>query len=143
MAEFTYNPVQTVDPNGPVLFNNSIPCNRGYILHSNESGLVTLRGAVNNPYACYARYNCTFTGNIAIPEGGTVGEISVALAQSGEAIQTSRARLTPAAVDEYGNVTCTKEILVARGCCPDVSVENLSGQAINVQNATLRISRVA
>lgn len=143
MAEFTYNPIQVVETNAPVLLNNSNPCNRGYILHDNETGLVTLRGIVNNPCAPFARYRATFVANIAIPEGGTVGEISVALAQNGEPIQTSRARVTPAAVDQYFNVTCTKEITVVRGCCPDISVENISGQSINVQNANFVVSRIA
>lgn len=143
MAEFTYNPIQLVEADQTVILNNSITCNRGYILHRNESGLVTLRGIVNNPYSCFARYQCTFNGNIAVPEGGAVGEISVALAENGEALQTSRARVTPAAVDNYFNVTCTAFITVARGCCPDISVENLSGQSINVQNANLVVTRVA
>lgn len=143
MAEFTYNPIQTVEDNAPVLLNNSNPCTKGYILHDNESGLVTLRGAVNNPCANFAKYRATFVANIAIPTGGTVGEISIALAQSGEPIQPSRARVTPAAVNEYFNVTCTKEISVFRGCCPDISVENLSGQSINVQNANLVVTRIS
>lgn len=143
MAEFTYNPIQLVEAGQPVLLNNSIPCNKGYVLHNNEEGLVTLRGVVNNPCANFARYQVTFNANIAIPEGGTVGEISVAIAKSGEAIQTSRARVTPTATDAYFNVSCTKIVTVAKCCCPDISVENVSDQAINVQNANLTVTRVA
>lgn len=143
MAEFTYNPIQTVENDQAIIFNNSISCPRGYVLHDNESGIVTLRGIVNNPNACFARYQCTFNGNIAVPTGGTVDEISIAIARSGEAIQTSRARVTPAAVENYFNVTSTTFITVARGCCPEISVENISGQPINVQNANLVITRVA
>ena len=100
MPEFTYNPVQLVQPNQPVLLNTSIPCTKGYIFHRNESGIVTLRGIVNNPSGCFARYQVTFNGNIAIPEGGTVGPIAVALAIDGEPILTSRAIVTPAAASE-------------------------------------------
>jgi len=151
MAEFTYNPIQLVQPNQPIVLNTSIACNRGYVLHRNESGIVTLRGIVNNPYSCFARYQVTFNGNIAVPEDGTAGPISVSLAIDGEPILTSRAIVTPAAVDEYFNVTSTAIITVPKGCCFNVSVENTSeattpttpAPAINVQNANLVISRIA
>jgi hypothetical protein len=157
MPEFTYNPVQLVQPNQPVLLNTSIPCTKGYIFHRNESGIVTLRGIVNNPSGCFARYVVNFNGNIAIPEGGTVGPIAVALAIDGEPILTSRAIVTPAAAseappstDNYFNVTSTAIITVPKGCCFNVSVENVSeaptggvAPAINVQNANLTVSRIA
>lgn len=151
MAEFTYNPVQTVNANQPVILNNSIPCNKGYVYHRNESGVVTLRGIVNNPNACFARYKVTFNANIAIPTGGTVGEIAIAVSQSGEPILTSKAIVTPAAVDNYFNVTSTAIIDVPRGCCFDISVENVSEGAtpadtapqINVQNANFVVERIA
>ena len=151
MAEYVYNPIQVVQPNQPVLLNSSIPCNKGYIYHREGSGLLTLRGIVNNPSACFARYQVTFNGNIAVPEDGTVGAIAVALAINGEPIQTSRAIVTPAAVDEYFNVTSTAIITIPRGCCFNVSVENDSEgataadtpTAINVQNANLVVTRIA
>ncbi len=152
MAEFTYNPIQLVNPNQPVVLNNSIPCNKGYVFHRNESGIVTLRGAVNNPSACFARYQVTFNGNIAIPDGGTVGPIAIALAIDGEPILTSRAIVTPAATEDYFNVTSTAIITVPKCCCFNVSVENVSESAtpatvpapqINVQNANLTVARIA
>lgn len=152
MAEFTFNAIQLVQPNQPVILNTSIACNRGFVLHRNESGIVTLRGIVNNPCCCFARYQCTFNANIAVPEDGTVGPISVALAIDGEPILTSRAIVTPAAVDEYFNVTSTAIITVPRGCCFNVSVENTSvstdpattpAPTINVQNANLTVTRIA
>ena len=151
MAEFTYNPIQAVNVNQPVIFNNSIPCNKGYVYHRNESGIVTLRGIVNNPNACYARYQVTFNGNIAVPTGGTVGPIAVAIAISGEPIETSKAIVTPAAVENYFNVTSPAIIDVPKGCCFNISVENVSegatpadpGPQINVQNANLLITRIA
>lgn len=151
MAEFTYNPIQLVEPNQNVIFDTTIGCNRGYVLHREGSGLVTLRGIVNSTCGCFARYQVTFNGNIAVPEDGTVGAIAVALAIDGEPIQTSRAIVTPAAVDEYFNVTSTAIITVPRGCCFNVAVENVSfgataadpATAINVQNANLTVSRIA
>ena len=152
MAEFTKNDIQEVQFNQPVILNTSIACNRGYVLHRNESGIVTLRGIVNNPTSCFARYQVTFNANIAVPEDGTAGPISVSLAIDGEPVLTSRAIVTPAAVDEYFNVTSTAIITVPRGCCFNVSVENTSesadpattpAPAINVQNANLVVSRIA
>ena len=149
MAEFTYNPIQVVQPNTPVVLNTAIGCPKGYVLHRNESGIVTLRGITNN---CFARYEVTFNGNIAVPEGGTVGAISVAIAIDGEPVLTSRAIVTPAAVDNYFNVTSTAIVTVPKGCCVNVSVENTSesatpattpAPAINVQNANLTVTRIA
>lgn len=151
MAEYVYNPIQLVQPNQPVILDASIPCNRGYVFHREGSGIVTLRGIVNNSCANFARYQVTFNGNIAVPTGGTVGPIAVSLAIDGEPILTSRAIATPAAVDEYFNVTSTAIITVPKGCCFNVSVENTSfgataadtPTAINVQNANLVVSRIA
>lgn len=150
MAEFTFNPIQTVVAGQNVVLQDSIPCNKGYVIHRNNSGIVTLRGIVNNACACFARYQVTFNGNIAVPEDGTAGAISIALAIDGEPVLTSRAIVTPAAVDEYFNVTSTAIITVPRGCCYTVAVENTSepdgatpAQTINVQNANLTISRIA
>ena len=151
MAEFAYNPIQVVEPGQNVLLNTVIPCNKGYVFHRESAGIVILRGIVNCPQACFARYQVTFNANIALVEGATVGPISVALAIDGEPIQTSRAIITPAAVDEYGNVTSTAIITVPKGCCFTVTVENTSAPAapggvapeINVQNANLVVSRIA
>lgn len=151
MAEFAYNPIQIVEPNQNVLLDTVIPCNKGYVYHRNQSGIVILRGIVNCPTACFARYQVTFNGNAALVDGATVGPISVALAIDGEPIQTSRAIVTPAAADEYFNVTSTAIITVPRGCCFSVSVENTSAPAvpggvapeINIQNVNLTVARIA
>lgn len=152
MVGYKNNPIQLVNPNQPVILNNSVPCQKGYVIHRNESGIVTLRGIVNNPCANFARYQVTFNGNIAIPEGGTASPISVALAIDGEPILTSRAIVTPAAADEYFNVTSTAIITIPKGCCENISVENTSESAtpatvpapqINVQNANLTVTRIA
>ena len=150
-AEFTSNPIQTVAPNQPIVLNTTIGCNKGYVIHRPESGIVTLRGIVNNPCANFARYQVTFNGNITIPEGGTAGEIQIGIAVSGEAIPTSLAKVTPTAVDAYFNVTSTAIIDVPKGCCFNVSVDNETeivppatvAQAINVQNANLVVTRIA
>lgn len=147
MAEYTYNPVQLVEPGQAVILNDNIPCNKGYVLHRQESGLVILRGITNN---CFARYQVTVNGNIALPEdAAAVVPISISLAIDGEPVQTSRAIVTPAAVDEYSNVTSTAIITVPKGCCFTVAVENTSSvvdgvaPAINIQNCNVTVSRLA
>lgn len=149
MAEYLANAVQEVDLNSPILFTASIPCQKGYVFHEDETGIFILRGITNN---CFARYQVTFNGNIAIPTGGAVTPIAVAIAVNGEPRPTSRAIITPAAVDEYGNVTSTAIITVPKGCCFSLSVRYISGvtdgttvptPAINVINANLDINRIA
>lgn len=149
MAEYLANAEQTVGLNAPIIFTASIPCTRGYIYHEDDTGIFILRGITNN---CFARYQVTFNGNIAIPEGGTVGPIAVAIAVNGEPRTTSRAIITPAAVDEYGNVTSTAIITVPKGCCFSLSVEAVDGTTvvgdtpapqINVINSNLTINRIA
>lgn len=160
MAEFTNNLVQIVQPNQQVLLNTTIGCNKGYVIHREGSGIVTLRGIVNCPTSCFARYQVTFDGNIAIPNGGTVSPISIAIAIDGEPVLTSKAIFTPAAAadatpsdNNYGNVTSTAIITVPKGCCFNISVENTSeipttpagsnAPAINVKNANLTVARIA
>ena len=148
-AEYLANAVQEVTLNGPVIFSASIPCTRGYIYHEDETGVFILRGVTNQ---CFATYQVTFNGNIAVPEGGTVTPIAVALTVNGEPRLTSRAIYTPAAADEYGNVTSTAIIKVPRGCCFSLSVDAvpattdptvIPAPVINVQNANFTISRIA
>lgn len=150
-AEYLANAVQSVDLNQPVIFTASIPCRRGYIYHEDETGIFILRGITNGQ--CFATYQVTFNGNIAVPTGGTAGPIAIAITVNGEQRQTSRAIFTPAAVDVYGNVTSTAIIKVPKGFCFTVSVRAVSGimddpaavpaPSINVQNANLVIDRIA
>lgn len=149
MAEYLANAEQLISLNQPAIFTASIPCNRGFVYHDDETGIFILRGATPN---CFARYQVTFNGNIAIPTGGAVTPIAIALAVNGEPRQTSRAIFTPAAVDTYGNVTSTAIITVPRGCCFTLSLRYVAADedpattptpTIQMQNANLVINRVA
>lgn len=152
-CEYLWNDVQEVALYSPILFRSSIPCTRGLIIHEDETGNFILRGA-NTGNCCnqWTHYQVTFNGNIAIPEGGTVTPIAVALTVNGEPRYVSRAIFTPAAVDEYGNVTSTAIIKVPRCCCYSLGVEAVPATTdptvtpaptIEVQNANLTIARVA
>ena len=153
-CEFLYNPIQEVALNAPILFDTSIPCNRGNVYHETNTGNFILKGASNNNgnCNCFAQYQVTFNGNIAIPEGGTVTPIAVALSVNGEPRLTSRAIFTPTAVEEFGNVTSTAIIKVPRCCCFSLSVDSVPATTdptvtpapvIEVQNANLTITRIA
>lgn len=139
--EITANAVQTVTENGNVVFTNTSVAGSFCIVYREGSGLVTLRGLTNGQ--CRARFRVTFGGNVAIPTGGTVGPVTVAIGINGEPVQTSEMIVTPAAVNEYFNVYRSMFLDVPRGCCSQVSVENLTGGSILVQNANLTIERVA
>ena len=102
---------------------------------------MTLRGLTSGQ--CRARFKVSFGGNIAIPTGGTVGPISVALAVGGEALNSATAIVTPAAVENYFNVFVAAFIEVPRGCCLTVAVKNTGTQAINIANSNLIVERVA
>lgn len=149
MAEYLANAVQDVALNSPAIFTASIPCTKGYVYHEDETGIFTLRGITTG---CFARYQVTFNGNIALPAGGTVGPIAIAISVNGEPRLTSRAIYTPAAAEEFGNVTSTAIVTVPRGCCFSLSVRAVPASAdpaatpapvIELQNANLVITRIA
>lgn len=152
MAEFIYNEVQLIQPGASALLNTAIGCNRGYVLHRAGSGILTLRGIVNNPCGRFARYRVSFDGNIAIPEGGTAAEIQLALAIAGEVVPTSIATATPTVANAYWNVNGFAIIDVPAGCCYTVSVDNASvsadptttpAPALNLRNLNVEVSRMA
>lgn len=154
MAEYlTRDAVETVALNTPIPFLDSIRCNKGYVFHQEGTGIFVLRGIVNCPTACVARYEVEFTGNLAIPEGGAVTPIATAIVVSGEERTGSRSIFTPAAVDEYGNVTSRAVVDVPKGCCFTVSVDYVNGTVndpatvptplINVIDGSLSINRIA
>lgn len=140
IMEIIADAVQTVNAGQNVYFTNTVICGNCNIIHRAGSGLVTLRGLTDQ---CRARYRVTFTGNIAIPTGETVGPIQLAIALNGEAIPATTMIATPAAVDNYFNIHGDTFIEVPRGCCVSVSIKNTSTIAVNVQNANLTAIRTA
>lgn len=138
--EIIANAVQTVQANQNVYFTDTVTCGNASISHRDDSGLVTLRGVTNQ---CRARFLVTFGGNIAIPTGGAVAPISLAISIDGEPVLATSMIVTPAATDNYFNVSSSVYIDVAKGCCSTVSVTNTSAAAILVQNGNLIIERVA
>lgn len=139
--EITANAVQTVAAGSNVTFTETPVSGNCSILHTDGSGLVKLRGLTTTQ--CRARFKVYFGANIAVPTGGTVGAISLALSVDGEPVPTTTMIATPAAVEEYFNVGSSIYLEVPACCCSTIGVRNIGTAAINVQNANLIIERVA
>lgn len=129
-----------VAANGNVPFTETPVEGGACIKHRDGSGIVTLRGLTNQHRA---RFLVQFAANIAVPTDGTVGEISLAIALEGEPLQATLMRVTPAAAGEFFNVSAFAFIDVPKGCCQHLAIENTSGQAIDVANSNLIVTREA
>lgn len=138
--EIIANAVQTVPANQNVYFTDTVVSGNYSIGHRDDSGLVTLRGVTNQ---CRARFKVSFGGNIAVPTGETVGPISLAIAINGEPVRVSTMTVTPAAVEQFFNVSGAVYIDVANSCCLNVSVQNISTIPVEVENANLIVERRA
>ena len=138
--EIIANAVQTVPANQNVYFTDTVVNGNYSIGHRDDSGLVTLRGVTNQ---CRARFKVSFGGNIAVPTGETVGPISLAIAINGEPVRVSTMTVTPAAVEQFFNVSGAVYIDVANNCCLNVSVQNISTIPVEVENANLIVERRA
>ena len=143
-AEYSANAAQDIPANGSAIFTESpVPCRQGLIYHRDGSGLFRLvnRFFRQNILQCWRRntnYEVTFHANMAIPTGGTVEEIQVALAIDGEIDPSSIMSFTPAAVEVFGNVGADIIVTVPFVCgCSTVSVRNLSQQTITMANANI------
>lgn len=146
MCEFSNNSVQTVNPGEAIVFTETpSPCTRGFVRHRDGSGNFLLAGKVcRKPCGCFpksANYFVDFGANIAIPTGGTVGAISVAITLDGSTIPASEMIVTPAAVEEYFNVSRAVNADVWAGCCESLAIRNTSDQPILVQNANVIFAR--
>lgn len=149
MAEYIAVDNQDISLGNPIIFNASIPCNRGYVFHQDGSGIFILRGITNN---CFARYEVTFSGNIAVIAEGEVTPIAIGITENGEVLPQSIAISSPIDAEEYGNVISTATITVPKGCCFTIAIRYTSGitdgtttptPTINVRNGSVRIVRTA
>lgn len=152
-AEYGYVAAQTLQPGQAAILENVRPCNKcpQNVVHDNLTPNLLLRGIVRNP-CCNARaqYNVTFSGNIALAEGATVGEIQLALSVNGFVRPLTIAAATPAAVGDYWHVSGEATIDVPAGSDDDVAVVNASvGEtpattpAIDVRNLNVKVKREA
>ena len=153
MAEWTNVARQIVNPGEAIIFTeNTVRCTKGLIKHRNDSGSFNLNGNVNNcccapVHSCpccrddYVNYKVDFGANIAVPTGETVGPISVAYQIGNGTLQGTTMIVTPAAVEEFFNVSRMTNVGVIKGCCEDFAIINTSDVPIAVVNANVVIEK--
>ena len=115
---------QNVSLNGTFPFDIvSIPCNRGNVIPI-ATGILDLRGGQTNKFA---RYEVELLANVAIPEGGEVTPIAVAITLNGVPIPDSIAIVTPAAAEDVWHISTSATITVPCGCCVSISAAYVDG----------------
>lgn len=118
MARYITSTDQNVALNNTVPFDIvSIPCNRGCVIPI-TTGVLTLKGNTSNRFA---RYEVKLQANVAIPEGGAVTPIALAITLNGVAIPDSVAIVTPVAAEEFWHINTSVTITVPCDCCISVS----------------------
>ena len=151
MAEYS-GITQTLQPGASIVYSiTNVPCSRGLILHDASTGNFLLRGVLqngnytNNNGCCRRNarnslYMVTVGANIAVAEGGTADEISIAIAVDGGTLSNTTMRANPAAVGDFFNVSRTTNVEIFNGCCQTVTVINTSTQAIDVSEPNITFS---
>lgn len=133
---YTEGTAQTVESGNNVVFNTVIEKCGCAEYHRRGSGQIKL----TKP----GRYLVTFSGNLAAVTTAT--EVDLALTQDGDIIDHTTMLVTPAAVENYFNVSTQTYIDVpmccGNTCCVDVAVENISTQSVLVINPNITAIRV-
>jgi len=118
VAKYITSTDQNVALNGAIPFDVvSIPCNRGCVVPI-AVGVVTLSGNTANRFA---RYEVTVQANVAIPTGGAVTPIALAITLNGVPLADSVAIVTPTAVEDVWHINTSTTVTVPSGCCVSVS----------------------
>ena len=118
MAKYITSTDQNVALNNTIPFDIvSIPCNKGCVVPI-TTGVLTLQGSKSNRFA---RYEVNLQANIAIPEGGAITPIAIAITLNGVAIPDSVAIITPTAVEEVWHINTSATITVPCDCCVSIS----------------------
>lgn len=135
MIELINTAVQTVPIGQSVVYNSAaVRSACGKERHREGSAFVTLLPP--------GRFLVSFSANIAVPTGETFGEISLGITQNGEVLGGSLMRVTPAAVEQYFNVSTQHYVDTYGGCCVDVGARNTSEIPILVDNPNITVARV-
>lgn len=149
-AEYTAVERQIIQPNGYAIFTAApVPCTKGFVVPRLGSGLFQLSGlgvprmggCCCNRRVLGVNYDVDFGANIAVPDGETVGEISVGIALGGTAIPSSIMTVTPAAVEQFFNISRDITAQIVAGCCQTVAIQNLSTIPIAMIDASINFDR--
>lgn len=140
MDEYSAVAAQTVNPGETIIFYASpVSSKRNFVRHRDGTGTFLLTGW--SPRRGSALYLVDCGMNIAIPERGTVGAIQVSITLDGNTLPDSTMIVTPAAVNEFFNVSRAIHVPIWKGCCQTVAIRNTSDQPILVQNANVNFDR--
>lgn len=150
MAKYVTSTDQNVALNNTIPFNIvSIPCNKGCVVPL-ATGVLTLKGGANQ----FARYDVDVNANVAIPEGGAVTPLAVAITLNGVPIPDSVAIITPAEAEDVWHINTSTVITVPCGCCVSVSAEYVDATEDDAtvtptpsifvrRNASITVNRIA
>ena len=151
MAKYITSTDQNVALNGTIPFNIvSIPCNKGCVIPI-TTGVLTLQGSNSNRFA---RYEVDLQANVAIPTGGAVTPIALAITLNGVAIPDSVAIVTPAAVEDLWHISTSAVITVPCDCCVSISAAYVDATEDDAtvtptpsifvrRNASITVNRIA
>jgi hypothetical protein len=135
MIELVNTAVQTVPVGQSVVYNSTaVRSSCGKERHREGSAFVTLLPP--------GRFLVTFSANIAVPTGETAGEVSLGITQDGEILGGSAMRATPAAVEQYFNVSSQHYVDTYCQCCVNVGVQNTGTIPVLVDNPNITVVRV-
>lgn len=149
-AEYTAVERQIIQPNGFAIFTAApVPCTKGFVFLRLGSrlfqlfglGVPRMGGGCCNRRVLGVNYDVDFGANIAVPEGETVGEISVGIALGGTAIPLPIMTVTPAAVEQFFNISRDITAQIVAGCCQTVAIQNLSTIPIAKADASINFDR--
>ena len=146
-AEYSYPLTQNVAVNENILFlNGDRCCRKGFIVHSDASGVFRLKGICRN---CSPRavYKVNFHANVAIApaaDGGVVEPVTLALVQNGEVQQNTVSVVTPVAIGDLWGINFDALVELPCGCCDTIAVRNISeSTSITAQNSNILFERIA
>lgn len=146
MAEYSAPSLQLLNPGQSVIFaTTTVPCERGFIMHRENSGAFILSGYIPYCNCCQgsrnAQYLVDFGANVCIPEGGTVDQITVAFTLDGSELIDSIMQSYPTAAEQFNNISRAITVPVFNGCCELLRVTNMSTVQIGVANANIIFTR--
>ena len=146
-AEYSYPLTQNVAVDENIVFlNGDRCCRKGFIVHSDASGVFRLKGICKN-CAPRAIYKVNFHANVAVApaaDGGVLEPVTLALVQNGETARNTVSVVTPAAIGDQWVINFETLVELPCGCCDTISVQNISETtAIEVENANILFERIA
>ena len=138
---------QVLQPGAALVFDTAdfLPNQMGLIGHRNQTPEYVLSGNGYQSRGCgccqrsSTNYLVLFSGNIAVPAGGTPGEVQLSFAVDGTSLPYTIMRATPAAAEEYFNVACITSVPVWNSCCQFLTVVNSGTAPVSVREGNINI----